>query len=147
MILQKPLALHSGARPFSKEGRAMKRKRKFRKPRTNLDTHHIFWTRRSWNHGPARDLRDFWYCKIQIPREGLHHHIHEEVFKIPVPCSGLIEDCLLQLQMLEKANAIHDDDPIKKRLEILICCLDTGDSPTAEALKAQLEAVKAYKPE
>lgn len=77
----------------------------------------------------------------------MHHYIHEEVCKIPVPVSCLCEDCLKQLRLLEKANAIHENDPLTKRLEILICCLDTGDSPTADALKRQLEAVKTYKPE
>lgn len=125
----------------------MRRKRRTWRPRSNLDTHHLLWTRRAWNYGPARALRDYWYCQIRIPREGLHHFIHEEVCKIPVPELCLCEDCLKQLRLLEKANAIHENDPIEKRLEILICCLDTGDSPTADALKHQLEAVKAYKPE
>lgn len=114
---------------------------------TNLDTHHILWTRRAWNKGSARALRDFWYCQIKIPRKGLHRHIHEEVCKIPVPDACICEDCLKQLKLLEKAHAIHDYDPIEKRLQILICCLDTGDSPTAEAMKHQLEAVATYKPE
>ena len=85
---------------------------------TNLDTHHLLWIRRAWNKGSARTLRDFWYCQIKIPRKGLHRHIHEEVCKIPVPDACICEDCL-----------------------------DTGDSPTAEALKHQLEAVTTYKPE
>ena len=131
----------SGAMAFAKGGVHMK------KARSNLDTHHLFWTRRAWSKGKARPLRDFWYCRIKIPRQGLHRHIHEEVCKIPVPDYYLCEDCLKQLQLLDKAHAIHEDDPIEKRLQILICCLDTGDSPTAEALKRQLEAVTTYKPD
>lgn len=123
----------------------MKRRKSVRKC-SSYDVHHILWTRRSWEKGIAKELRNHWYCQIKLEREGMHRWIHEEVCKIPVPESPLIEDCLKQLAMLEKAKAIHESDPIDVRLNVLICCLDTGESPTAEALKAQLNAVRNYKP-
>lgn len=125
-----------------------KRIKKERHPRSLYDTHHLLWRRHDWEveSGASRALREFWYCRILIPRDSLHRIIHEEVFRIPVPNEYLCEDCLEQLKRLEAVNAIHDSDSIIKRLEILICCLDTGDSPTAEALKQQLEVARNYSP-
>ena len=123
----------------------MRRKSVHRK-RSAYDTHHLVWTRKAWEKGIARKLRNHWYCQIKLEREGLHRWIHEEVCRIPVPESFMIEDCLKQLAILEKAKAIHESDPIEVRLGVLICCFDTGESPTAEALKAQLNAVRNYKP-
>ncbi len=77
---------------------------------------------------------------------GIHHWIHGEVCRIPIPEPAILKDCLEQLIMLNKRGALHKEDPIEKRLNLLICCLDTGDSPTVEALKRQLEAVRNYKP-
>lgn len=124
----------------------MKRKKRNVKLRNPYDTHHLLWRRRAWDTGRARALRNHWYCSMKLERDGLHRWIHEEVCRIPMPEICFIEDCLKQLEILERAKAIHEDDPIEKRLEILICCFDTGDSPTADALKAQLEAVRNYKP-
>lgn len=124
----------------------MKKRARLRKPRTELDVHHILFTRRAWSYGAAKVLRDYWYCQVAIPREGLHRWIHEEVCRIPVPTLSLCAECVRQLRMLEKAGVIHKTDPIEKRLRILICCLDTGASQTADALKRQLDAVNSYKP-
>lgn len=123
-----------------------KRRKKICRVRSVYDTHHLLWTHRAWDKGVARKLRNHWYCQVKLEREGLHRWIHEEVCKIPVPNVCFIEDCLRQLEILEKANAIKPSDTIVTRLELLICCFDTGDSPTAEALKAQLEAIRRYKP-
>ena len=67
--------------------------------------------------------------------------------RIPVPSGELAKDCLDNLKLLERFEAIHPTDPIELRLEILISCFNTGDSPTAEALKQQLNAVRNYKPD
>lgn len=121
------------------------KKRSYRtRTRTDYDCHHLLWRRRDWSRGYAKALRNHWYCMIKIPRDTLHRLIHDEVLKIPVPSGLICRDTLAQLQLLEKANVIHDTDPIEKRLRVLICCLDTGDSPTAEALKRQLEVVENY---
>lgn len=76
----------------------------------------------------------------------MHRHIHERVPGIPIPNKIICEGTIEQLKMLEKYNAIKESDSITQRLNVLICCLDNGESPTAEALKKQLEAIKTYKP-
>lgn len=111
-----------------------------------MNHHHILWPRRKWIKGYAGKLRCYWYLRPLIPADTLHRHIHENMVGIPRANELLCESALEQLKLLEERHAIHDTDSLRLRLELLICLLDTGDSPTAKALQQQLELVDAYSP-
>ena len=64
---------------------------------------------------------------------------------VPVPKDYSAKQALEQLLMLEKANAIHDDDPIEKRLNLLASLFDCIEQPTADGFRKQLELVRYYK--
>lgn len=110
----------------------------------SFNGHHLLWTRRNWRKGYAGKLRAFWYLKAQIPADTLHRHIHEEMVGIPKPDEILCQDALNQLKELDARKILHKTDPIDQRLKLLICLLDTGDSPTAEALRQELKIVEHY---
>lgn len=111
-----------------------------------LNSHHLLWTRRSWRKGCAGKLRSFWYLRVPIPASTLHRQIHENMVGIPRPNEALCQSALEQLKELDRRQILRKTDPIQLRLGLLICLLDTGDSPTAEALKEQLRLVEAYSP-
>ena len=64
---------------------------------------------------------------------------------VPVPRDYSAEQALEQLLMLESANALHEDDPIEKRLKLLASLFDCIDQPTADGFRKQLELVRYYK--
>lgn len=107
------------------------------------DRHHIFFPRRAWSSGYAKELRNFWYCVIKLPRRTDHQKIHQTLFDgIPVADGLACKEALAQLKFLDEFGVLHESDDISKRLRLLICLLDNGDSPTADALKDQLALFK-----
>ena len=111
-----------------------------------LNHHHMLWPRKKWRKGYGGKLRCFWYLRPLIPADTLHRYLHENMVGIPRPNELLCESALEQLQILDRKGILHKDDPLPLRLELLICLLDTGDSPTAKALKQQLELITSYAP-
>lgn len=108
-----------------------------------MDTHHLCYQRRSWT-GIAKTLRSHWYCTIDIPRDTLHREIHHRVSHVPVPKTTSIREALEGLRYLEKYHAIKEDDPVEKRLRVLIALFDCIEQPTADAFRTQLEVVHKY---
>lgn len=106
------------------------------------DTHHLLWYKREYNKGWAKRIRDHWYCRVGIPRDTLHRKIHCEVAHIPVPKVFVIKDALYQLELLERFGGISRDDPIEKRLQVLMALFDCVEPKTYEALKKQYEVCK-----
>lgn len=128
-----------------------KKKRRYRTvrhayhpPKTPLDKHHLFFIGRKYGNGYLCSLRQYWYCVIYIPRDTLHRYIHENLAMIPVPRPESARAALEQLKYLEKYNAIHDEDPIEKRLELLIALFECTEQRTADALKKQLNIVHEF---
>ena len=110
-----------------------------------IDTHHIFFTKLSWDEPYAHKLRTHWYCIVEIPKKTWHHAIHEKVRYVPVPKKGSILTALGELTLLEDYGAIRPDDPIEKRLKLLANLFAGTDKPTADALEKQLEVVNSFK--
>ena len=109
------------------------------------DRHHILWYKRDYSKGWAKRIRDHWYCTVEIPRDTLHRQIHYEVAHIPVPKVQSIKGALYQLELLEKFGGIHKEDPIDKRIMVLMALFDCVEPKTHEALKKQYEiACKFY---
>ena len=131
---------------LQKGGGIMSKKNVHKKPKKNwlptaVDTHHIFYTKVSWNSVTTNRLRSHWYCIVEIPKGTLHHRIHEAVRYVPVPRDITIMAAIEQLTVLEDYGAIRPDDSFEKRLRILIRLFDSTDQPTANALKKQLDIV------
>lgn len=112
----------------------------------SLNRHHLLWTRKKWRRGYGGKLRCFWYLRPSIPAETLHRYIHENMVGIPRPNELLCQSALEQLKILDRRGVIHNSDPLELRLELLICLLDTGDSPTANALRQQKDLITSYPP-
>ena len=85
-----------------------------------------------------------WYCSVLIPRETLHREIHHFIGSVPVPRSSSIKIVLRQLDFLERYEAISKDDPIEKRLRVLIALFECIEDDTADALKCQLKIVNRF---
>lgn len=45
------------------------------------DSHHLLWTRRTWNKGYAHGLRKLFVYQVPVP---MHQKLHEVVSPIPV---------------------------------------------------------------
>lgn len=123
----------------------MRRKHEYHSPTTPLDKHHICFIGRRWNSGWLAAFRKYWYCIVKIPRDTLHHYIHENLATIPAPRPENAKAALEQLWMLEKYGAIHDDDDIETRLELIIALFECAEPKTTEALQKQLEIIREYR--
>lgn len=130
-----------------------KKKRRYAKKRvkrfytinpTCKDNHHILYMRRNWDFAELKELRQFHYCIIAIPKDTLHRFIHENLSGVPAPSRLAALEALNQLRMLDKREALHDTDSIEKRLTILIALFECVAQPTADALKEQLDLVHRF---
>lgn len=108
------------------------------------DTHHLLYQRRFWHGDALVALRDYWYCKAEIPKNTLHRRIHSIVQDVPAPKVTNAKSALEQLRTLERYEVIHEDDTIERKLEVLIALFDSVEQPTAEALRKQLDIVHKF---
>ena len=109
-----------------KKKRYLRRNRKQRRKQiqTNAyDRHHLCFIKKRWNSGSIYALRQFHYCIMLIPKTTLHRFIHENMTHVPVPSELAAKGALEQLRYLEKYGAISDDDPLEKRLNLLMLFL------------------------
>lgn len=137
-----------GGVTMSKKKRRYLKLRKRMERRTIIacgkDTHHLCYQKRNWQ-GPALiALRDFWYCKAEIPKNTLHRRIHSVVNNVPPPKAINARSALEQLRTLERYGVIHEEDSIERRLQVLIALFECVDQPTADAFKKQLDVVHRY---
>lgn len=125
-----------------------KKSRRKKNPRSGSiylrDTHHLCYQKNKWTRGYLRELRDYWYCRILIPRNTLHRQIHLEVPDVPAPSPISAKSALEQLGYLEEYGSITEFDSIERRLELLASLFDCSDQPTADAFRAQLEIVRRF---
>lgn len=128
-----------------KKKRSKKRKKQRKISNHTRDRHHLCYQRKKWERGNLRRLRDYWYCKIPIPRDTLHKMIHLEVLDIPVPKDSSAKSALEQLEFLEKFSAISEYDSIERRLELLASLFDCSDQETADAFREQIRIVHEFK--
>ena len=109
------------------------------------DMHHIFYQRRHYNHGALYELRNYFYCKVIIPKDTVHQAIHEFLGDVPAPSERNTEEAMIHLKILEDYHAIKEEDSIEQRLSILFAIFDCMEQPTADALMKQLEIVRKFK--
>lgn len=123
-----------------------KRLRKRAEPKQPIreDKHHIFFMRRRWAGGLRGKLRNHAYCMAYIPKNTLHHEIHEAVKYVPLPRESSVNVVLWHLKLLKSQGATHDNDSLERRLVVLIALFDYIEQPTADALRAQLEVVRRF---
>lgn len=115
-----------------------KRKKHAKSYDNTVDSHHLFFFRRVWQRTSANKLRRHWYCVVPIKRD-LHSEIHALSEGVPVPRKLNVEGILFQLDLLERYGGIHPNDPIEKRLKVLIALTNCSEQETCNALKKQLE--------
>lgn len=129
-----------------------KKKRRFRKHKKKRcinynirDTHHLCYQQKNWQQGDLRRLKDYWYCKVSIPRDTLHRYIHLNLKNVPAPQDLNAKNALEQLGMLEKYSVISEFDSIERRLDILASLFDCCDQDTADGFREQLRIICEYK--
>lgn len=81
---------------------------------------------------------------VLIPRATLHREIHETISNIVPPKDINAKDALFQLRMLEEHGAISLDDPIEKRLSVLIALFDCCEPETTLGFKKQLKIARRF---
>lgn len=128
-----------------KKWRYKKRKHKKKVNTSALNTHHLCFIRRNWGRKYAKAIRQFYYCQIELPKDTVHRIIHEKLYEVPAPREVVAKYAYEQLLLLQKYGALHENDPIEKRLMILAALFDCVEQPTADAFRKQLEIVQNYK--
>ena len=110
-----------------------------------FNTHHLCFIRRRWGNGYARAVRQFHYCQVELEKDRLHKYIHEQMSEVPIPRDIAAKNVYEQLILLDRQGVLHDNDPIEKRLMLLIALFDCIAQPTADGFRHQLEIVLSYK--
>ena len=122
-------------------------KKKFKKRRVNLhakDWHHCLFQKRHWKSGWAKVLREHSYCGAMIPKNTLHRFIHEGVNDVPL-ADG--KSCRIAIEAINnwlEAGYISLDDPVERKLEVLIGIFNKISPKTANVLQKQLDIVRNY---
>ena len=104
---------------------AKKKKKRKRVFRNSCDWHHLLWTRRSYDKGYARALRQHPYTGCYIPRDTLHRLIHHEIKTVPVPDGSDARRVYELLVRMENAGELDFNDGILERLDFLINHLES----------------------
>lgn len=131
-----------------KKRRYMKMQRKAERRQSiscGKDTHHIFFQKRKYCGDTLVALRDYWYCRVEIPKNTLHRRVHSLIPNVPVPKITSAKSVLSQLRNLERFEVISEEDTIERRLEVLIALFDPIEPQTTEALRGQLDVVHKFK--
>lgn len=121
-----------------------KKRKKTKRCKNPFDKHHIFWIRKEWSKGELNKLRLHPYCIISVHRDTLHKFLHTHLACIPVPDKYIVNEVLEHLKYLEAYKAISLNDPIEKRLKVLIAIFDCVEQETADALREQLKLVYEF---
>ena len=108
--------------------------------KVGYNTHHLLWTKKSYDTGYARALRAHPYCQVLIPAETLHKQIHHAIRTIPVPTGSDARSVFELLIWLEQLGQLDFCDSIEERLIFLINHLKT--ERTTDALRRQLNVVE-----
>lgn len=81
---------------------------------------------------------------IPLPKNTLHRFIHANLYAIPVPDNVSAKVAYEQLLTLDRFGVLHEDDPIQKRLQLLIALFDCVAQPTADGFRKQLDIINGY---
>ena len=109
---------------------------------SNCNTHHVFFPRNEYRqHKVAKQLRDYWYCKITIPIT-LHDHIHHRVKMVPIPPERVAKRVLTSLKDFHRYGAIMNTDTAENRLKLIIHLIGSSAPETTKALKQQLQLIQ-----
>lgn len=108
------------------------------------DVHHIWFIAREYSGKYTSQLRNFWYCKMSIPRDTLHREIHRNVARVPLPKDSSAREAIAILKDLDKRGALKETHSILTRLQLLICIFEYVEPDTTLALKAQYEVVEKF---
>jgi len=126
-----------------------KRRKKARKEKALLtntqDCHHLFYYRKDYKTKILRELREFYYCKLYVPKDTLHKTLHAMVKNVPVPKEVNAREVLRHLRLLESQGAISSQDGFEKRVDIIAALLDCVEQPTADALRVQAKIAHEFK--
>lgn len=107
------------------------------------DIHHLLWKRTSWTGRHTKALREFPYCKVRIPRDGMHEQIHMRMEEgIPAPSEREAERILAELKILYAFGAIGRKDSIERRLEVLVNLFAGVGGPSYRAIRKQQAIVR-----
>lgn len=121
-----------------------KHRKKLVKVASYMNRHHLLWMRKMWNSGSLKNLRDFYYCIVSLPKDTVHKEIHERIACIPTPKPAYARYVLDRLRELDEIGSISDDDSVEKRLGVLLFYFDCIEPKTASALWEQLKIVREY---
>lgn len=105
---------------------------------------HLCYPKADWNKGYAKSLREHWYLVVYIPKLTLHRYIHCGVMAIPAPSGSAAKAVLDRLSELDNSGALSKTDTAAHRLELLIRLFDFTDANVADALRRQLQIVRAF---
>lgn len=108
------------------------------------DVHHILWQKRHWDKGWSKRLREHPYCKIEIPRDTLHHQIHQVVNDIPVPNGEACKAAYIAIESWLEGGVCSMDDNLSRRIEVIEMCFKAKYPVTYKALEKQKNVVDNY---
>lgn len=124
---------------------AKHKKERRRRCRPGNNRHHIFFEKKKWLSSGfwAAELRQCQWCIVEIDF-GLHDHVTLNSPPVPIPSDETIEQVLYLLGRLVKHGSLDKRTSLERRLEILVYLFEGAAPDTAEALQAQLDAVREY---
>lgn len=126
---------------------AKKRKRRRKAKRVDIyakDYHHFLWTKRVWDYGWAKRLRDHPYCGAYLPQMTLHRLIHAEMANVPLPDQKACQTAYIALQSWLDAGWASLDDSPERKLEVIAKCFRAKWPKTAEALDMQRKIITEF---
>ena len=109
------------------------------------DRHHLLWQAAHYNHGYAKRLRLHPWLIMLIPRDTLHHSIHNAIGDIPVPSDDLCKRAYFKLTELESQELLDYRATVEDRIDWLLDVWTLEEAPnTVLALLHQKKVVHDF---
>lgn len=81
---------------------------------------------------------------VEVPISTLHKQIHANLSGIPTIRQSSARMALEELNRLQEFGGLRMDEPLSRRIELLIFMLDGIEPAAVRALKKQLKIVAIY---
>lgn len=121
-----------------------KKKKSKRFDPNRCDFHHLLYQKRFYYTGYAKRLREHPYCGAYIPQMTLHREIHQAIPNVPIPDGKYCKQAYEAIENWLEAGYIAMNDPVEKRIDILIKCFRVNCPKTAKALTEQKKIVARF---
>lgn len=107
-----------------------------------LGKHCLVWPEEAWDEGTLKDIKDFWYLRVDFPSEEYASKLRYLIDRINPPTEVVAKEVYIALLQADALGRLSENDTPKKRLGLLIKLFQGRSTRTERSLIEERMAVK-----